>query len=69
MKKRPVDNFITKENQKITKMNQLVADAIANNESIIQTLLQENTIQLTTGQKMADNVASFGGSWKFIIIF
>ena len=60
MSKKPVDKFITKENQKINKMNQLVADAIANNESIIQTLLEANTMQLTTGQKMADSVASFG---------
>jgi len=69
MKKKPVDKFITKENQKITKMNQLVADAIANNESIIQTLLEANTTKLSVGQRMADNVASFGWSWKFIIIF
>ena len=68
-RKQPVDKFITKENLKITKMNQLVADAIANNESIIQTLLQANTVKLTTGQKMADSVASFGGSRRFIIIF
>ncbi|MEI7563086.1 MAG: hypothetical protein WCJ39_05410 [bacterium] len=60
MKKKPVDKFITKENQKITKMNQLVADAIANNESIIQTLLEANTTKLSVGQRMADNVASFG---------
>lgn len=50
-------------------MNQLVADAIKNNESITQTLLKTNGNNLTLGQKMADSVASFGWSWKFIIIF
>lgn len=30
---------------------------------------QEFETELTTGQKLADNVAKFGGSWTFIIIF
>ncbi|MEI8008641.1 MAG: hypothetical protein WCI00_04490 [bacterium] len=41
MKKKPVAKFINKENLKIKKMNQLVANAIKNNESITQTLLEE----------------------------
>jgi len=30
---------------------------------------QEFETELTFGQKLADNVAKFGGSWTFIIIF
>lgn len=69
MKKQAVAKFVSKENMKIKKMNKLVADAIKNNESITQTLLETNTGKLTVGQKMADGVASFGWSWRFIIIF
>jgi uncharacterized membrane protein len=69
MKKQLVSKFVDKENLKIKKMNQLVADAIKNNESITQTLLEANAGKLTLGQRMADGVASFGGSWRFIIIF
>ncbi len=69
MKKKPVAKFVNKENLKIKKMNQLVADAIKNNESITQTLLEEWVGKLTIGQKMADGVAAFGWSWRFIIIF
>ncbi|MEI6672567.1 MAG: hypothetical protein WCL02_04385 [bacterium] len=60
MKKKPLTKFVNKENLKIKKMNQLVADAIKNNESITQTLLKTNGNNLTLGQKMADSVASFG---------
>lgn len=60
MKKQAVAKFVSKENMKIKKMNKLVADAIKNNESITQTLLETNTGKLTVGQKMADGVASFG---------
>ncbi|MEI6773975.1 MAG: hypothetical protein WCL18_04115 [bacterium] len=60
MKKKPLAKFVNKENLKIKKMNQLVADAIKNNESITETLLAVSTNKLTLGQKMADKVASFG---------
>ena len=60
MKKKPLTKFVNQENMKIKKMNQLVADAIKNNESITQKLLETNANSLTLGQKMADGVASFG---------
>jgi uncharacterized membrane protein len=46
---------------------------------VISSLMQESTLtdkldgdedqKLTTGQKVADKVATFGGSWRFIILF
>ncbi|MCX6824005.1 MAG: DUF1003 domain-containing protein [candidate division SR1 bacterium] len=69
MKKKPVSRFVRQESYKINKMNKLVADAIKNNESITEKLLESNAGEVTLGQRMADGVASFGGSWKFIIIF
>ena len=69
MKKKLVTTFVHQESQKIKKMNKLVADAIKNNESITETLLETNVGELTLGQRMADGVASFGWSWTFITIF
>lgn len=69
MKKKSVTRFVNKENLKIRKMNQLVADAIKNNENITETLLETKAGKLTLGQRMADNVASFGWSRTFITIF
>ncbi|MCX6823467.1 MAG: DUF1003 domain-containing protein [candidate division SR1 bacterium] len=69
MPQKPADRFMSQEAKKINKMNQLVADAIKNNENITQTLLEASAGKLTLGQRMADGVASFGGSWRFIIIF
>ena len=60
MKKKLVTTFVHQESQKIKKMNKLVADAIKNNESITETLLETNVGELTLGQRMADGVASFG---------
>ena len=68
MSKKPVSKFAHQESQKIKKMNLLVADAIKNNENITETLLEEKS-KLTIGQRMADSVASFGWSRRFIILF
>lgn len=69
MRRKPLARFVNKENLKIRKLNKLVADAIKNDESITQTLWEVNTEELTIGQRMADKVASFGWSWRFIIMF
>jgi uncharacterized membrane protein len=38
-------------------------------ESILMHQIQTDDKKLTFGQRIADKVASFGGSWKFIITF
>lgn len=54
----------------LLKLNQLVADALAEEKLLTQQVNEaENNRQLTFGQRLADRVASFGGSWKFIIVF
>ena len=69
MPQEAADRFMSQEAKKINKMNQLVADAIKNNENITQTLLEASAGKLSLGQRMADGVAAFGWSWRFIIIF
>jgi uncharacterized membrane protein len=57
------------EYEKLTKQEQHVAHHINERTPISENVIQDYSEQLTFGQKMADNVASFGGSWAFIIIF
>lgn len=40
-----------------------------NNKPIVRNINQEFDDQLTFGQRIADKVASFGGSWTFILSF
>lgn len=50
-------------------MDQDVVEAIRDN-SILSENIKENSLKpLTTGDRIADKVASFGGSWTFIISF
>ena len=46
-----------------------VIESIANQEPIATDINESFRDQLTFGQRLADKVAKFGGSWTFIIIF
>ena len=50
-------------------MEKLVIDTLSNGEEISNLAMIQEGNALTRGQKMADHVASFGGSWTFIISF
>jgi uncharacterized membrane protein len=47
---------------------QRVIESIANKEPLAENVNITFHENLTLGQKLADKVASFGGSWTFIII-
>jgi uncharacterized membrane protein len=57
------------EYEKLTAHERHVAHHITERTPISENVVQGYSDQLTFGQRMADNVASFGGSWAFIIIF
>ena len=51
------------------KLHQLVADALQEQELISQNLLNPPVETFSRGQRVADKVATFGGSWTFITTF
>ena len=57
------------EYEKLSKQEKHVAHHITERTPISENVIQDYSEKLTFGQRMADNVASFGGSWMFIIIF
>ncbi len=63
------EKLFSSEYEKLTKQEKHVADHITKRTPISTNIVQDYTEQMTLGQKMADKVASFGGSWIFISIF
>jgi uncharacterized membrane protein len=57
------------EYENLSKQEKHVAHHITEKTPISTNVVQDYSEQMTFGQRMADNVASFGGSWAFIIIF
>lgn len=64
-----LSDFLKKETGDLTALEQIVLKNEADHRLITQAVDMEDLGELTLGQKIADKVASFGGSWRFIISF
>ena len=62
-------SLITQEKGELAVIDKDVLEAIKNNSILSENIQDEIEAELTFGQKLADRVASFGGSWTFIITF
>ncbi|MBK8310733.1 MAG: DUF1003 domain-containing protein [Chitinophagaceae bacterium] len=62
-------SLITQEKGEIALIDKDVIEAIKNNSILSENIQDEIEAELTFGQRLADQVASFGGSWTFIITF
>ena len=63
-----ISDHLMKEVGDLGDMEQTVLDSIGKRSSITARL-DDDEPQSTVGQRIADKVAAFGGSWKFIVIF
>ena len=63
------EKLFNSEYEKLTEQERHVAHHITERTPISTNVVQDYSEQMTFGQKMADKVASFGGSWVFISIF
>ncbi len=62
-------SLIIQEKGELAIIDRDVMDAIKNNAILSENIQDEIEAELTFGQKIADRVAAFGGSWTFIITF
>lgn len=62
-------SLILQEKGELAVIDRDVMDAIKNNSILSENIQDEIEAELTFGQKIADRVAAFGGSWTFIITF
>jgi uncharacterized membrane protein len=53
----------------MNQANKTVADAINNNAILSDNILNNAHEPTTLGERLADKIATFGGSWAFIIFF
>ena len=64
-----VRSLIETERGELSDLEKEVIDSLASHEILSMHVDQEYDSTLTFGQRLSDRIASFGGSWKFIIIF
>lgn len=64
-----VERLLEAERGSLTNLDQEVLDSLQKGLPVVQDTEQEATEDRTFGQRSADALASFGGSWTFIIGF
>ncbi len=65
-----ISEYLLHEVGEVGELEKDVLESIQNQETLSSKIIQEEaTVKLTFGQHLADKIASFGGSWRFIIIF
>jgi uncharacterized membrane protein len=62
-------DYMVKEIGKLTALEKTVLNSMTNNNTLTDKIDSEEDKVFTLGQRIADKVALFGGSWKFIISF
>lgn len=63
-----ISEFLNKKLGNLTEVERQVIQSVSKN-TMISTEVEEDEQEITFGQKLADKVAEFGGSWGFIIFF
>jgi len=68
-RKADLEAIINTENRELSSLEKEVVDAITRNQILSDNIEPDINDNLTFGQRVADSIAEFGGSWTFIIIF
>lgn len=68
-RKKYLESILTDEVGELSKIEQEVIESINANEILSDNIEFDMQTKITFGQKIADKVAEFGGSWRFIIGF
>ena len=65
-----LENYLVSEAGELSKLELEVLSSIEKQELITASVISDKKITDSSyGQRLADKVAAFGGSWKFIILF
>jgi len=64
-----VKEVLQEEVGELTALDQEVIDSLQQHEILSENIGKEFEQELTFGERLSDRIASFGGSWTFIMIF
>jgi uncharacterized membrane protein len=64
-----IERLLTTENEQLAKLNEIVVKAVEEEKLLSEKLYEFEDNNPTFPNRLADKMASFGGSWKFILAF
>jgi uncharacterized membrane protein len=68
-REKAISGYLAKELGELSDLEKTVLTSVTNNDTLTDKVEVEEKQILTAGQRIADKVATFGGSWTFIILF
>jgi uncharacterized membrane protein len=68
-REKAITNYLVKEIGELTEIEKTVLSSVTGNTTLTDKIDVDEQQVLTTGQRIADKVATFGGSWTFIVSF
>lgn len=68
-REKAISDYLLKEVGELSELEKTVLNSVTNNNTLTDKIDNDDKQTLTLGQRVADKVASFGGSWTFIISF
>lgn len=66
---RSTQQLLNSEREQMRKFQRIVEQAMDEDRTLVENLMEKKETQSSFGERVADKVAVFGGSWKFIIAF
>jgi uncharacterized membrane protein len=69
LRTRYVSQLLERERGEISELERQVVESLAREETVARNVEETWEDRRTTGERLADIVAEFGGSWRFIISF
>ena len=63
------DKLLKTEDEQLNKLRQIVQKTIEEEKLIVENVLNQPKEFMSKGDSISDKVATFGGSWKFIVLF
>ena len=66
---RYVSELLTRERGELTQLEQDVVKSLSDHETLAENIEAEFAERRTFGERLSDQLASFGGSWTFITLF
>lgn len=68
LREKYIAGYLTEEVDVLNDLNKTVLESLTD-KTLLTEKIEEEDIVLSVGQRVADKVATFGGSWMFIILF
>jgi len=68
-REKSISNYLVSEIGELSELEKTVLLSVTDKTTLTDKIDGEDQRYLSPGQRIADKVASFGGSWKFIIMF